>query len=314
MPEMLTLFWRSFPAGRRISMATRSSARDRGIPSDPFVVLAWYFASILAYSGALRLIHHWRPPYSRNAFVILDRETFIALGCWLAGVALLLLIQLFIDNQPVRYLTILPFAFSWYLGFVTMIQWLGEEPDVAKIHWGTPNPDHGEDNLWWFYPLQFALIGLPALAWLLTFRSMQDRERGWYRSDLIDSIGEMFTTGPSRSSRRGDTHADARLGGLFESTDNPRHDRESPRIDGPRPASMREFDSPQLRGDLGTLGLKSGATREEIRRAYRALAIAWHPDRFLNDPDVKAESEQKMIEIDSAYDRIERLYADRSRG
>ena len=49
-----------------------------------------------------------------------------------------------------------------------------------------------------------------------------------------------------------------------------------------------------------TLGVTRGSTQEEIRKAYRALARRFHPDR--NDDD--AESVQRFREITEAYDTL----------
>ena len=49
------------------------------------------------------------------------------------------------------------------------------------------------------------------------------------------------------------------------------------------------------------LGLDSLATMEEIKTAYRALAMKYHPDR---NPDNKA-AEDKFKEIQTAYDVLE---------
>lgn len=38
------------------------------------------------------------------------------------------------------------------------------------------------------------------------------------------------------------------------------------------------------------LGLKPGASLEEIKKAYRSLAKLWHPDRFSQNPQLQAEA------------------------
>jgi len=47
-----------------------------------------------------------------------------------------------------------------------------------------------------------------------------------------------------------------------------------------------------------TLGVAKDATAEQIKKAYRKLAMKWHPDR---NPDNKAAAEQKFKEIGEAY-------------
>ena len=47
-----------------------------------------------------------------------------------------------------------------------------------------------------------------------------------------------------------------------------------------------------------TLGVERNATPEQIKKAYRKLAMKWHPDR---NPDNKQEAENKFKEIGEAY-------------
>ncbi len=47
------------------------------------------------------------------------------------------------------------------------------------------------------------------------------------------------------------------------------------------------------------LGVDRGASQDEIKRAYRKLAMKWHPDK---NPDNKKEAEEKFKEISEAYE------------
>ena len=51
------------------------------------------------------------------------------------------------------------------------------------------------------------------------------------------------------------------------------------------------------------LGVSTNATKEEIRSAYLALVKKYHPDRY-QDSDLKAQAEEKMKQINAAYDML----------
>eukprot|EP00928_Gymnodinium_smaydae_P081286 TRINITY_DN64833_c0_g1_i1.p1 TRINITY_DN64833_c0_g1~~TRINITY_DN64833_c0_g1_i1.p1 ORF type:complete len:292 (+),score=59.46 TRINITY_DN64833_c0_g1_i1:93-878(+) len=48
-----------------------------------------------------------------------------------------------------------------------------------------------------------------------------------------------------------------------------------------------------------TLGVARGASQAEIRRAYRALALRWHPDK---NPGNREEAERRFVDVAAAYE------------
>ena len=53
-----------------------------------------------------------------------------------------------------------------------------------------------------------------------------------------------------------------------------------------------------------TLGLRPGATRDELKTAYRDMAKVWHPDRFAHDPRLQSMAQEKLKEINEAYKQL----------
>lgn len=58
------------------------------------------------------------------------------------------------------------------------------------------------------------------------------------------------------------------------------------------------------------LELESGASPEEVKRAYRDLVKVWHPDRFSNDPRLQQKAQEKLKEINDAYERLQSVQPD----
>jgi preprotein translocase subunit Sec63 len=56
------------------------------------------------------------------------------------------------------------------------------------------------------------------------------------------------------------------------------------------------------------LGLKPGASQEEVNQAYRDLVNVWHPDRFEDNPRLRKKAEEKVKEINAAYEYIKSFY------
>ena len=52
------------------------------------------------------------------------------------------------------------------------------------------------------------------------------------------------------------------------------------------------------------LGVKPGVSDRELKAAHRDLAKVWHPDRFGSDPRLQEKAEEKLKEINEAYEQL----------
>lgn len=55
------------------------------------------------------------------------------------------------------------------------------------------------------------------------------------------------------------------------------------------------------------LGIKEGASDEEIKKAYRELARKYHPDKYADNP-LSDLAQEKMKEINEAYNTLTKQY------
>jgi len=56
------------------------------------------------------------------------------------------------------------------------------------------------------------------------------------------------------------------------------------------------------------LELAPGATLNEVRQAYKDMANIWHPDRFSGNPRLQYKAEQKLKEINAAYETLKAFF------
>ena len=56
------------------------------------------------------------------------------------------------------------------------------------------------------------------------------------------------------------------------------------------------------------LGVKPGASEEEVTQAYRDLAKVWHPDRFADNLRLQKKAEEKLKEVNAAYEYTMSFY------
>ena len=65
-------------------------------------------------------------------------------------------------------------------------------------------------------------------------------------------------------------------------------------------SQSRDFDK-----HCRTLGVPADSSLDDIKKAYRRLALQWHPDRHSSKPlDQQKEAEEKFKEINAAYEAL----------
>jgi hypothetical protein len=52
------------------------------------------------------------------------------------------------------------------------------------------------------------------------------------------------------------------------------------------------------------LGVRPGVSNRDLKAAHRDLAKVWHPDRFGHDPRLQEKAQEKLKEINEAYEQI----------
>lgn len=52
------------------------------------------------------------------------------------------------------------------------------------------------------------------------------------------------------------------------------------------------------------LGVAPGVSARELKQAYHDLAKVWHPDRFSHDPRLQQKAQEKLKEINEAYEHL----------
>lgn len=72
--------------------------------------------------------------------------------------------------------------------------------------------------------------------------------------------------------------------------------------------SYRRPAQSSLNDDLKILGLNSSATNDEIKKAYRKLAIKYHPDKVANlGEEHQKAAKDKFQKLTAAYDRVKEV-------
>ncbi len=76
---------------------------------------------------------------------------------------------------------------------------------------------------------------------------------------------------------------------------------------GERRAEKKK-DPEKINRCIEMLGLKLGASQEEVNQAYRDLVNVWHPDRFTDNQRLQKKAEEKLKEINASYEYSKSFY------
>jgi DnaJ domain len=60
-----------------------------------------------------------------------------------------------------------------------------------------------------------------------------------------------------------------------------------------------------LDSDYKLFGLAPGSAVEELKKAYRDLVKVWHPDRFGGNPPLQRKAQEKLKQVNLAYERLQ---------
>src|SRR4030042_4179254 len=60
----------------------------------------------------------------------------------------------------------------------------------------------------------------------------------------------------------------------------------------------------KIEGCCQILGIEVGASKSEVKQAYRDLVHVWHPDRFAQNPRLQKKAEAMLKEINAAYEHL----------
>lgn len=136
---------------------------------------------------------------------------------------------------------------------------------------------------------------LAVAAWLLT-RNIRGAFLGFFVGWVIErSLSRMRSTAQSaqtkgRSQSKRNTQGYTRSEGQYQRTYRPHHQTE---LGDPLETSYR------------ILGVKPTATNEELRQAYRRLALLYHPDHIAARDEAQRLQAERMFQlINEARDRI----------
>ncbi len=66
-----------------------------------------------------------------------------------------------------------------------------------------------------------------------------------------------------------------------------------------------------IQRSLKILEIDRTASIDDVNQAYKDIVSVWHPDRFTHNPRLKRKAEEKIKEVNIAYETLKTFYAQR---
>ena len=62
---------------------------------------------------------------------------------------------------------------------------------------------------------------------------------------------------------------------------------------------------------LELFGLRKDFSEDQLKQAYKDLVQVWHPDKYFLNPQLKEKAEEKLKEINNAYESLQKYLSQR---
>jgi DnaJ-class molecular chaperone len=71
---------------------------------------------------------------------------------------------------------------------------------------------------------------------------------------------------------------------------------------------LEEKTNMDIRRSLKTLEIDRTASIDDVNQAYKDIVSVWHPDRFAHNPRLRRKAEEKIKDVNIAYETLKSFY------
>jgi curved DNA-binding protein CbpA len=76
---------------------------------------------------------------------------------------------------------------------------------------------------------------------------------------------------------------------------------------------VEEKTNMDIQRALKILEIDRTASIDDVNKAYKDIVSVWHPDRFTHNPRLKRKAEEKIKDVNIAYETLKSFYAQKQR-